>query len=130
MSVVVGYIPNRYGEAALEAGVEEARRRNTRLVVVNSSKGDAYIDTKFANADQLADLDRRLSNLGIETDLRQSVGADVADEVLAVVDEVDADLLVLGIRHRTPVGKMLMGSVAQRLLLDAACPVLAVKAPT
>ncbi len=67
MSVVVGYIPNRYGEAALEAGVEEARRRNTRLVVVNSSKGDAYIDTKFANADQLADLDRRLSNLGIET---------------------------------------------------------------
>lgn len=130
MSVVVGYIPNQYGEAALEAGVEEARRRNTRLVVVNSSSGDAYIDTKFANADQLADLDRRLSNLGIETDLRQSVGADVADEVLAVVDEVDAKLLVLGIRHRTPVGKMLMGSVAQRLLLDAACPVLAVKAST
>ena len=31
-------------------------------------------------------------------------------------------------RHRTAVGKMLMGSNAHRILMDAPCPVLAVKA--
>jgi len=45
-----------------------------------------------------------------------------------VVREVDASRLVIGMRHRTPVGKMLMGSTAQQLLLDCPCPVLAVKA--
>jgi nucleotide-binding universal stress UspA family protein len=37
--------------------------------------------------------------------------------------------MVTGLRHRTPVGKMSMGSVAQQVLLDASCAVLAVKPP-
>ncbi|SFJ37143.1 Universal stress protein family protein [Nocardioides psychrotolerans] len=55
------------------------------------------------------------------------VAQDVAEAVLSAAREVDATLVVLGIRHRSPVGKLLMGSVAQRVLLDAECPVLAVK---
>jgi nucleotide-binding universal stress UspA family protein len=39
----------------------------------------------------------------------------------------DAELLVIGIRHRSPVGKLLLGSVSQRLLLECPKPVLAVK---
>jgi nucleotide-binding universal stress UspA family protein len=38
-------------------------------------------------------------------------------------------VLVIGIRHRSAVGKLLMGSAAQRILLDVDCPVLAVKTP-
>ena len=47
--------------------------------------------------------------------------------VLEVARETDAALIVVGVRHRSPVGKALMGSVGQRILLDARCPVLAVK---
>jgi nucleotide-binding universal stress UspA family protein len=47
--------------------------------------------------------------------------------VLSVAEEVSADLVVIGLRRRTPVGKLLMGSVAQRILLGAECAVLAVK---
>ena len=44
-----------------------------------------------------------------------------------MVREVAAEALVIGIRHRSQVGKMLMGSVATRLLMEAPCPVIAVK---
>ena len=53
---------------------------------------------------------------------------DPADDLIAVADEVGADFIVIGLRRRTPVGKLILGSNAQRILLDAPCPVLAVKA--
>ncbi len=55
-------------------------------------------------------------------------GHEAADEVLETVRETGADLVVIGVRHRSPVGKLLLGSTAQRILLEAPCPVLAVKA--
>jgi len=52
---------------------------------------------------------------------------DATEELLTAMDSPDAELLVIGIRHRNPVGKLLLGSVAQRLLLECPKPVLAVK---
>lgn len=129
MTVVVGYVPNDFGESALEAGVEEARRRGSRVVVVNATRGDAYVDERFVGESLLGELERRLASLDVESVLRQTMGADIADELIAVAEEVDADMIVLGLRSRTPVGKLLMGSVAQRVLLDAPCAVLTVKPP-
>ena len=60
--------------------------------------------------------------------MRQTVGPDIAGQLLDMVREVDAKLLVIGLRHRSAVGKLFMGSTAQQLLLDCPCPVLAVKA--
>ena len=127
MTVVVGYIPDKYGEAALTAGIEEARRRDAALVVVNATKGDALVDRRYVGEEGLAELEQRLVGLDVGHEVRQTMGADVADEMLRVVEDTQAQVLVIGIRHRSPVGKMIMGSVAQQVLLDAQCPVLAVK---
>jgi nucleotide-binding universal stress UspA family protein len=54
---------------------------------------------------------------------------DPVDELLSAMDRHDAELLVIGIRHRNPVGKLLLGSVSQQLLLECEKPVLAVKPP-
>jgi nucleotide-binding universal stress UspA family protein len=127
MTVVIGYIPNAYGEAALDAGIEEARRRGTGILVVNASKGDALADPKYVGESAWASLGDRLGELDIPHDVRQTIGPDVADELLDAIRDVDAEAVVIGIRHRTAVGKMLMGSVAQQVLLEAPCPVIAVK---
>jgi nucleotide-binding universal stress UspA family protein len=127
MTVVVGYIPDKYGEAALAEGIDEARRRGAGLVVMNASKGDALVDRRYVGDQGLAELKNRLARLDLEHEVRQAIGPDVAEELLRVVHDTRAQVLVIGLRHRTPVGKMIMGSVAQQVLLEAPCPVLAVK---
>jgi nucleotide-binding universal stress UspA family protein len=125
--IVVGYSADPFGRAALEHGVTEAKRRQTTLLVINSTSGDSYADPRFAREGEVHDVEERLSNCGVEFELRQPVGVDAADELLKAMDRDDAELLVIGIRHRSPVGKLLLGSVSQQLLLECPKPVLAVK---
>jgi nucleotide-binding universal stress UspA family protein len=129
MTVVVGYVPTPEGTAALGAAVEEARRRGSRLMVLNASKGDAYVDRRFASSGDLESVRRELEAAGVEVDVRQQVrGHEPAEEVVDLAAQENAELIVIGLRRRTAVGKFIMGSTAQRILLDAPCPVLAVKA--
>ena len=128
MTIVVGHTPTPPGRAALVAAAGVAAR-NQSVVVVNSSRGDALADPGFATQ---ADLDwarTTLEEAGVEFSIRQSVRSrEASEEVVTVLEEVGAELCVIGIRRRTAVGKMLMGSNAHRILMDAPCPVLAVKA--
>lgn len=52
---------------------------------------------------------------------------DTTDEILAEADEMDADLVVIGGRKRSPVGKAMFGSVAQSVLLEIDRPVMYVQ---
>jgi nucleotide-binding universal stress UspA family protein len=125
--IVVGYSADPFGRAALEHGITEAKIRGTTLQVINSTTGDAYVDSHFAQRGEIHDIEERLANCGVEFELTQPVGVDIAEELLKAMDRDDAELLVIGIRHRSPVGKLLLGSVSQQLLLECPKPVLAVK---
>lgn len=125
--IVIGYSADRFGRAALEHGIEEAKRRNTGLLVINSTSGDSYSDPHFAAPGEVHDVEAHLKDCGVAFELTQPVGVDTADELLKAMDRPDAELLVIGIRHRNPVGKLLLGSVSQQLLLECPKPVLAVK---
>ena len=130
MTVVVGYIPTPEGEAALDHAISEAQKRETRLVVVNSSRGDALVDPRYALDDQVDKLRSTLEAAAVEHEVVQSVrGREAAEEVIDAVEQNRAELVVIGLRRRTAVGKLIMGSTAQRILLGSPCPVLAVKAP-
>lgn len=130
-TIVVGYVPKPEGRAALRRGAEEARLRNHRLVVVNSHRGGREFDRDDAleSEAQLEEVRKQLDGSGVEHEVRQLVrGMDPAEDLVAVAEEVAADFIVIGLRRRSPVGKLILGSNAQRVLLDAPCPVLAVKA--
>ncbi|HEY5151601.1 MAG TPA: universal stress protein [Mycobacterium sp.] len=129
MTIVIAYIPSPQGEAAIAAAIAEAHWRDEDLVVVNVTRGDAYVDRRFAAQQDISAIEARLTSADTDYQLRQIVGEDPVHGVLAVVKEVDASLLVIGLRHRSPVGKLFMGSAAQQLLIHAPCPVLAVKDP-
>lgn len=131
MSVVVGFLPTPEGRAALERGVEEARLRSARLVVVHSSHGGSSEtdETVSTNREELERLKRELARSGVDYEVRDLArGHTPAVDLVSVASETGADLIVIGLRRRSPVGKLLLGSNAQEILLQADCPVLAVKA--
>ncbi|QNN53014.1 universal stress protein [Nocardioides mesophilus] len=130
-TIVVGYVPKSEGRAALRRAAEEAQLRKMRLVVVNSHRGGREFDRDDAieSESQLEEVRSMLNAAGVEHEVRQLVrGLDPADDLVNVANEVNADIIVIGLRRRSPVGKLILGSNAQRVLLDAPCPVLAVKA--
>jgi nucleotide-binding universal stress UspA family protein len=128
-TVVLGYVAKPEGEAALAASIAEARLRGADLVVVNSHR--AHHDDVEARERIRAELDdvrTRVGEAGVTVDVRHpDSGLAASEDLLNIVQEVDAELVVIGLRRRTPVGKLILGSNAQRILLDAPCPVLAVK---
>ena len=91
---------------------------------------DSFDDTDANQvAEDLESVSARLKQAGVPFDVRQLVrGQDPADDLIAIAAETNAEFIVIGLRRRTPVGKLILGSNAQRVLLDAECPVLAVKA--
>jgi nucleotide-binding universal stress UspA family protein len=130
-TIVVGYVPKPEGKAALRRAAEEAKLRGSRLVVVNSHRGGREFDRDDAieSEAQLQEVKAELEGHGVEHEVRQLVrGMDPAEDLVNVSSEVGAELIVIGLRRRSPVGKLILGSNAQRVLLDAPCPVLAVKA--
>ncbi|HET7066311.1 MAG TPA: universal stress protein [Nocardioides sp.] len=129
-AVVVGYVPKPEGEAAVERGIAEARLRDAQLIVVNSHRGGPGYDDETSARSQggMTAMEERLKASGLDYDVRQLVrGREPAEDLVAIAEDSDAELIVIGLRRRTPVGKLILGSNAQRILLDAPCPVLAVK---
>lgn len=129
MTIVLGYVPTKEGRAALAAAVEEAELRATRLVVLNTTRADRLVDPRYAHDDAMSELGEVLAASGVDHELRHHTSEHLAgDELVALARELNATMVVIGMRHRSPVGKLLLGSAAQAVLLDAPCPVLAVKA--
>lgn len=117
MSVIVSYSPGPEGEAAVAEAVRQCATLGRPLVIVSTIPSDEAREASRALA---ASIDGA-SVVQVED------GQDAVELILDEVEAVDPALLVIGLRRRTPVGKLILGSSAQRLLLDAPCPVLAVK---
>lgn len=121
MTVLVVYSPTPFGQAALEAGAKHANTVGESIVVAVTRRHDDELIP-----DDAPDIDSVLA--GVEHSTVDLVGPDPADLLLDAANDHEASIIIIGLRKRSPVGKLLLGSVTQRVLLDAPCPVMAVKA--
>ena len=129
MTILVAYVPRPEGRAALDKGIEIATRRNERLVVINAGPGGRQEDPSIVNGYEAERVEERLAALPIRAEFRQFVrGNSAIEEIEELVTTLQVSVLVIGLRKRSPVGKLLLGSMAQDILLNVNCPVLAVKA--
>lgn len=131
MPIVVGFIPTPQGQAALKRAALEAHVRQTNLVVVSSHDPmeEAGKEARRRLADELEGVAARLQEDGLSHEVRTfDRGTLPSEDLLEVADEVGADMIVIGLRKRSSLGKFLMGSNAQQILMDAHRAVLCVRA--
>jgi len=125
-TILLAYVPSATSEAALAYAIAEARRREARLLVLASERG---ADPRKART--IADprpLEQRLAETDLEVELRTVAHRnDPADDILDAIEEESVELVVIGIRRRTPIGKILLGSTSQRVAIESPVPVVLVK---
>ena len=129
MTIIVAYAPRSEGRAALEKGIEIANRRKEPLLVVNAISGEKQNDPSFADSSEVEAVEKRLAESGVKAEFKGFVrGKNAVDEIVELAEAPDVTLVVVGLRKRSPVGKLIMGSVSRDIILSVRCPVLAVKA--
>ena len=135
MSVAVAHLPSTTGHLALREAAQQAVQRQTTLTVIQIT--DAVdLDVEDAHRAGMSDeITKVLAETGIADlswDLKLAVSpeevGDTAGTIIALASQSGADLLVIGARKRSPVGKAFLGSVTQEVILAADIPVLVVKA--
>jgi nucleotide-binding universal stress UspA family protein len=115
MTILVAVTDSDEGNTALHRAAAEAGLRDTGLIIANLRLGPLRIPT------------------GVDAEvIERRPDVDIAEHVLQLLEERadSVELLVIGMKRRSPVGKLVLGSIAQRLLLQADVPVLAVKSAT
>ncbi|MEX0836458.1 MAG: universal stress protein [Nitriliruptor sp.] len=130
MRIVAGFLRSPEGRAALDRAIDETRLRDGELLVVHSMKGGERDEAEqvMTYRAEFEQLETRLKDEGITYRLVEYArGNSPAEDLLKAAEDESADLIVIGVRRRSAVGKLVLGSNAQDILLQAKCAVLAVK---
>ncbi len=130
MAIVVAVDHSERTKRVVEFAIEEAKLRNEKVLFVHSLfGGDKTTAEEIEKAENLLDEVARLADdAGVECEKHLLVrGKEPGDDIVAFANEVNASLIVIGVRKRRPAGKLLFGSVAQYVILHAKQPVICIK---
>ena len=130
MKILVGYDGSATAEKALELAMEKAKIKNARLYVVTSmSKGtESQLHDIQEKEKKLEDIKQRLQARGIDCDTILLIrGVDAGEDLVQFANENNIDEIFVGVKKRSRVEKMILGSTAQHVILHADCPVTTVR---
>jgi nucleotide-binding universal stress UspA family protein len=133
MKVLVAYNAADDGKEGLVLGLQQAKAFKAEVTVLASlmvsEKG--YSFESHAKEDALQKLSKAkkfYEEAGIKCTTELMVrGKDPGEDIVQYAKDNNIDLIVVGVRIRSRVGKMLLGSTAQYVILKAPCPVLSFK---
>ncbi|MCY1158902.1 MAG: hypothetical protein MOP51_1926 [Citricoccus sp.] len=120
MNIIVAMTATPEAEAAARTAIDEAALRGADVVLLPEEDGNGTAPP--------ADLAAHAEAQGVRlTTAVVPEGADFGDTLIDSSYAADTAMVVIGLRRRSPVGKLFLGSTSQRILLESGCPVHAVK---
>jgi nucleotide-binding universal stress UspA family protein len=132
MKIMVAYNSrSKSSENALQLAKQHARAFDASLHVVTSAertRSEKDIPNVEEAENALWEVERQLSQEGITCRTHLLVQyLSRGEDLVQFAEENEIDEIVIGVEKKSRVGKFVMGSLAQYVILQAPCPVLTVK---
>ncbi len=130
MKILVGYDGSNAGKDAIELAISHAKAFGSKIEVVSSLIGGNATETveiRHAEEDMVY-AQKRIEKEGVECQTHVLIrNMAPGEDIVKFAEENDIDEIIIGIKRRSKVGKLLFGSNAQFIILNAPCPVVSVK---
>jgi nucleotide-binding universal stress UspA family protein len=127
---MVGFDGSKVSEAALELAAEHAQVFGAQVLLVQSMVGGPDVPKRdFENNQCELEYHKnefKKKNIDCET-LLSVRGLEPGEDLTRLAEEHQVDAIIMGVRRRSKVGKLVFGSTAQYVILNAPCPVVTVK---
>jgi nucleotide-binding universal stress UspA family protein len=130
MKIMVGFDGSKVSVAALELAEAHAQAFGAQLLLVQSMVGGSEVPKRdFANNERELEYQKsRLKDKNIACESLLSVrGLEPGEDLVRLAEEQQVDEIIVGVKRRSKVGKLVFGSTAQYVILNATCPVATVK---
>jgi nucleotide-binding universal stress UspA family protein len=130
MKILLGYDGSNAAMDALKLAAKHGKAfKGTVYVIQSLSGGSEDKEEKIAAAgDQLAFAESLLKKEGVACETHLLVrGLPPGEDLVRFAEEKEIDTIIIGVRRRTQVGKMLFGSAAAFVILNAPCPVITIR---
>ena len=130
MKILVGYDGSIVSKEAIATAEKHANAFKAEIILVHSMVGGPEVPRKdFEDAEKNLDYEKNIL-LGKKIPCKPIVsvrGLEAGEDLVQLADEHKADEIIIGVRRRSTVGKLIFGSTAQYVVLNASCPVVTVK---
>ena len=130
MKIMVGFDGSKVSEAAIELAEAHARTFGAQILLVQSMVGGPEVPRRdFANNERELEYQKsQLKDKNIACESLLSVrGLEPGEDLVRLAEERKVDEIIVGVKRRSKVGKLVFGSTAQYVILNAPCPVATVK---
>jgi len=130
MKILVGYDRSAVAKDALDLAKKHAKAFNAKVYLLTSlaRSHELQLEDIQKSERELENLRTQFTAEGISCETHAIVSANSpGEDVVQFAADNEIDEIVIGVRRRSKVGKLLFGSNAQYIILQAECPVVAVK---
>jgi nucleotide-binding universal stress UspA family protein len=130
MKILIGYKGINIGQDLLKLGAEHAKAFNATVLVVTSMlEGTEKDQKKILEAENNLDQAQFFFTAqGIACEKHLLIrGMEAGEDIVAFANEKKVDEIIIGVKSRSNIGKLLFGSTAQTVILEADCPVITVR---